>query len=61
MTVRCTCGQVEFEAKGQPILTSVCYCDDCQRASRQTGSLPGAPRLLGKTAEHPTSSTVRTE
>ena len=48
MVIRCSCGQVEFEANGRPILTSVCYCDDCQRASRQLESLPGAPRLLGE-------------
>jgi hypothetical protein len=48
MVVRCSCGRVEFEAKGKPILTSACYCDDCQRASRQLESLPGAPRLLGE-------------
>ncbi len=48
MVVRCSCGRVEFEAKGKPILTSVCHCDDCQRASRQLESLPGAPRLLGE-------------
>ena len=47
MLVWCSCGQVEFEANGRPILTSVCYCDDCQRASRQLESLPGAPPLLG--------------
>lgn len=48
MTLRCSCGQVEFEVMGRPILTSVCYCDDCQRASRELESLPGAPRLLGQ-------------
>jgi hypothetical protein len=48
MVIRCSCGQVEFEAKGKPILTSVCYCDDCRLASRQLESLPGAPRLLGE-------------
>jgi hypothetical protein len=48
MVIRCSCGRVEFEAKGRPILTSVCYCDDCQKASRQLESLPGAPRLLGQ-------------
>ncbi len=48
MIVHCSCGQVEFEAKGKPILTSVCYCDDCQKASHQLESLPGAPRLIGE-------------
>lgn len=48
MIVRCACGQVEFEVKSRPILASVCYCDDCQKASRQLEALPGAPRLLGE-------------
>ena len=48
MVVRCSCGRVEFEVRGKPILTSVCYCDDCQRASRQLESLSGAPGLLGE-------------
>ena len=48
MVVRCSCGRVELETQGKPILTSVCYCDDCQRASRQLESLPGAPQLLGE-------------
>jgi len=48
MVIRCSCGQVEIEAKGRPILTSVCYCDDCQRASRELEMLPAAPRLLGQ-------------
>ncbi len=46
MKIRCSCGKVEFEAKGKPILVSVCYCDDCQRASRQLQELPGAPHIL---------------
>ena len=44
--LRCSCGRVEFEAHGKPILTSICYCDDCQKASHQIESLPKAPRIL---------------
>lgn len=32
--VSCQCGTVAFDAQGQPILTAVCYCDDCQEAAR---------------------------
>ncbi len=46
--VRCSCGSVEFEARARPILTSVCYCDDCQKASLRIESLPHAPRILGE-------------
>jgi hypothetical protein len=47
MIVRCSCGKVELETTGKPILTSVCYCDDCQKASRELEQLRGAPRVLG--------------
>ena len=38
----CVCGGVEIEATGAPIVSSVCYCTDCQRGSRQIENLPGA-------------------
>jgi len=45
-SIRCACGSVEFQARGDPILASICYCDDCQKASHQIESLPNAPRIL---------------
>ncbi|SIT45938.1 conserved hypothetical protein [Paraburkholderia piptadeniae] len=45
--VSCSCGKVECEATGTPILTVVCYCDDCQRGSRQIDMLPNAAPVLG--------------
>lgn len=30
--VSCDCGKVKYEALGEPIVTAVCYCDDCQDA-----------------------------
>jgi hypothetical protein len=39
---RCTCGDVELEMSGAPILSAVCYCDDCQEGARQIGALPNA-------------------
>ncbi|MPZ57129.1 MAG: hypothetical protein GEU91_11660 [Rhizobiales bacterium] len=42
LRVICSCGAVEFEAVGKPIVTAVCYCDDCQAAARQIEAMPGA-------------------
>jgi hypothetical protein len=43
---RCSCGRVELEATGAPILGAACYCDDCQQAGRQIELRPNAPRVL---------------
>jgi hypothetical protein len=40
--VNCVCGQVSMEAIGTPIVSVICYCDDCQEAARQIESLPNA-------------------
>ncbi|MDL2404751.1 hypothetical protein PY650_03575 [Rhizobium calliandrae] len=42
MTVTCSCGSVELKAFGRPIVSSVCYCDDCQKGAEQIESLPNA-------------------
>ena len=42
LTASCLCGGVEIEATGAPIVSSVCYCTDCQRGSRQIEALPDA-------------------
>jgi hypothetical protein len=39
---RCSCGSVELETSGAPILSVACYCDDCQEGSRQIERLPNA-------------------
>lgn len=39
---RCACGGVELEAIGAPIVSAVCYCDDCQEGSRLIEALPNA-------------------
>ena len=44
--LRCQCGAVECIGQGAPILTTVCYCDDCQAAARQLEALPGAPPMM---------------
>ena len=35
ITGRCLCGGVTYEAAGEPILTAICHCRNCQR---QAGS-----------------------
>ena len=39
----CACGQVEIEAVGAPIASTICYCDDCQAAAALIEAMPGAP------------------
>lgn len=46
LRARCACGKVVLEARGRPIASAVCYCDDCQEAGRQIEALPGAPPVL---------------
>ena len=38
----CECGRVQCRAVGEPILSAVCYCDDCQEGARQIEVLPDA-------------------
>ncbi len=42
----CVCGAVALEARGRPIVTVVCYCEDCQAAGRQIEALQDAPPVL---------------
>ncbi len=42
MTATCACGRVELEASGKPIVSSVCYCDDCRKGAAQIEALPNA-------------------
>jgi len=41
----CACGRVRCEASGKPIVSIVCYCQDCQEGARRIEALPGAPRF----------------
>jgi len=45
-TSSCACGRVRCEGRGEPILSDVCYCLDCQEGGRRIEALPGAPRVL---------------
>lgn len=42
VTSQCACGRVAFQADGAPILSAICYCEDCQAAAREIEALPGA-------------------
>lgn len=45
-TAACTCGQVAFEAKGEPIVTAACYCTSCQTAGESLETRLSAPSVL---------------
>ena len=45
LAATCACGRVEYEASGKPIVSSVCYCDDCQNGGAQIEALPNAPAV----------------
>jgi hypothetical protein len=45
LTATCSCGAVELKAFGRPIVSSVCYCDDCQKGAAQIEALPNAPAV----------------
>ncbi len=55
----CKCGKVKFEAIGSPIVSVICYCDDCQEASRQMGSFQTVPACKNPTGEPRTCYTQR--
>ena len=45
-SISCKCGTVQGVATGAAIIAVACYCDDCQKGSRQIEALPNAPRVL---------------
>lgn len=42
----CTCGNVELETFGTPILSAACHCDDCQEGSSRIEQLRNASSIL---------------
>lgn len=42
----CACGRVQCEAIGEPILSAVCYCKDCQEGGRRIEALPNAALII---------------
>ena len=45
-TSTCVCGRVRCQGVGTPILSAVCYCDDCQKGGHQIEGLPRASHVL---------------
>lgn len=45
-SLRCTCGSVRCEAVGDPIVSAVCYCSDCQAGGHRLETLTDAPPVL---------------
>lgn len=43
---RCACGQVEVEGSGEPIVSLVCYCDDCQAGGHLIEAMANAQPVL---------------
>lgn len=38
----CRCGAVEISARGDPIIVTACYCDDCQAAAQRLAASANA-------------------
>jgi hypothetical protein len=57
----CLCGQVRYEAEGEPLYAGLCYCTDCQKASG-SGFIPfmgfasSAVRFNGRTLQYTTKA-----
>lgn len=45
-TANCSCGRVRCEGLDAPILSTVCYCSDCQAGGHLIEALPGATGVL---------------
>jgi hypothetical protein len=41
----CQCGAVQCEAIGRPIISGICYCDDCRAGAAVVEKLDGAPTI----------------
>src|ERR1700744_3888952 len=46
MLGRCSCGNVELEVTGEPILCASCHCADCHEGSLKIEALPNAGPVL---------------
>jgi hypothetical protein len=57
----CLCGQVRYEAEGEPLYAGLCYCTDCQKASG-SGFIPfmgfasSVVRFNGRTLRYTTKA-----
>ena len=46
VVARCSCGAVEFEAVGAPIMSLACHCADCHEGSRRIEAFANASPVL---------------
>lgn len=44
--VHCRCGKVQLEARGGPIVTTICHCSGCTEAGHILERMAGAPPIL---------------
>lgn len=44
-TFGCRCGNVAFEATGEPIMAVACHCESCRKAAAGFAALPGATQV----------------
>lgn len=45
LTSTCQCGKVRCQGVGRPIISGVCYCDDCQAGAAILEALPDAAKI----------------
>lgn len=59
----CLCGELRYEAEGEPLYAGLCYCADCQKASG-SGFIPfmgfaaSAIRFRGATLQYTSKSST---
>jgi hypothetical protein len=41
----CSCGRVQIELKGEPIIAAECHCTSCRKGAVRIAALPGSPRV----------------
>lgn len=51
-TARCACGRVELSLAGRPMVSAVCYCDDCQAGARQLQAAGATPAIAADGGTH---------
>jgi hypothetical protein len=44
--VQCQCGKVQLEARGTPIVTTICHCSGCMEAGHILENIAGAAPIL---------------
>jgi hypothetical protein len=57
LTGRCLCGAMTYRLEGEPIMTAVCHCEDCQR---QTGGAFSVNVIADRDSFHIDGTTLAT-